>query len=110
MNIPHEAVGVYHVVFTVDISTECIIYDEHRDPLERVCAGLKSSDLLEEVYSCAYVCWPPVLQGGPSDQQLSLCPAGSHHCRMEQVSAGLCTPTPRNTHPFSQTHTVHKRC
>ncbi len=53
----------------------------------------------------ACVCWPPVLQGGPRDQQLSLCPAGSHHCRMEQVSAGSWADTHTQTHTHTHTHT-----
>lgn len=102
------------------MSIDSVIYDKPRERktfCEGMGGGLQGSNLLQEVsvHMCmcvrahVHVCarWLSVLQGGPSHQQLSQCPAGSHHCRTEQVSAGSRTPTPINTHPFTQQHTLY---
>lgn len=101
------------VVLSDDMSIDSVIYDKPRER-KTLCEGMgggvarfKSAARSERAHVHVCARWLSVLQGGPSHQQLSQCPAGSHHCRTEQVSAGSRTPTPINTHPFTQQHTLY---
>lgn len=88
-----QLVRVHRVMFMVDVSTCGVSATGNTQTLATKRHG-------EGAHICwkMCACWPPVLQGGPSDQQLSLRPAGSHHYRMKQVSACSCTPL---IHPYT---------